>query len=167
MTEALVTFTDIPDFSKFGKAVAAKRKDFYAAAMLAVVRDIVKGIKAQMDITGGRLPALEPETIARKGHAAALIDKGLLSDEYTYLRRNKWQKDTGEITIKPLTRVVKTKNGSRRDTPRNHVGRVLQIDGIDTKSGHKKFVFFGIYQDASKTIMELAERIVQESLEAI
>lgn len=167
MTQPLVTFGRVPDFGNFTKRLAAKRKGFYAAAMRAVVRDIVKGIKAQTDITGGRFPALEPETIARKGHAAALIDKGPLSTEYTYQQLNQWRKDRAEITIKPITRVVKTKNGSRRDTPRDEVGRYLQIDGIDTKSGHKKFLFFGISRDAEDTILDLIDTITQEALEAI
>lgn len=163
----LVEILKVPNFAAFGKTFAANRKVFYERAMKLVVADIVGGIKAQVDITGNSFPTLEPETIARKGHAAALIDKGLLSDEWTYKMVNQWRKDTGEITIKPLSKTIKTKSGSRRDTPRNEVAGHLQIDGIDTKSGKKYFRFFGVSVKASDEINELIGKIVQESLEAI
>jgi hypothetical protein len=167
MSVPLVEILQVPNFAAFGKTFAAKRKDFYAQAMAMVVADIVGGIKAQVDATGHSFPALEPETIERKGHAAALIHRGLLSDEYTYRMVNQWRKDMGEITIKPLTKTIKTKKGSRRDTPRNEVAGYLQIDGIDTKSGRKHFRFFGVSLKAQEEVGALIERIVMQSLEAI
>jgi hypothetical protein len=167
MTTPLVEILQVPNFAAFGKTFAAKRKEFYQQAMALVVADIVGGIKAQVDATGHSLPALEPETIERKGHAAALIHRGLLSDEYTYRMVNQWRKDMGEITIKPLSKTIKTKKGSRRDTPRDEVGKYLQIDGIDTKSGRKHFRFFGISLKAQQEIGELIDRMVSQSMEAI
>jgi len=164
----MITFVKVPDFKAFARMMEKKREDFYAAAMLAVVRDIIQGIETGMDVTGSFFPMLEPETIARKGHARPLIDKGLLRDEFTYQMKNKWRTDSGEVTIKPLTRAGKTKAGIKiRDIPRDEVGTYLQIDGIDSKSGKKFFRFFGISVDASKVILALIDQIVLESLEAM
>lgn len=162
----------VPNFGKFSAEVKARRKEFYAAAMTAVVRDMIKGIQDRKAITGGAFPALEPETVALKGHDRPLIDKGLLTDEFTYQQVNKFLIDTAEITIKPRTRTI-TKGNKKKgiakveDTPRDQVGVELQINGIDSKHGKKFFRFFGISMDASQEIMTLADTIVQESLEKI
>lgn len=153
-----------PDFRKFEKAFSKRRKDFFDAALQLVVSDIVKGIKTDKSMIGGSFPALEPETIAKKGHSRPLIDKGLLSDEYTYKKLNQWRTDRAELTIKPLSRALAA---GVRDTPRDQVGVELQIDGIDSKSGRKKFFFFGISQDASDKMNLVLNRIIEESLESI
>jgi hypothetical protein len=152
-----------PKFSVFGKEMNARRKVFYETAMLLVVADIISGIKKDIDITGGSFPALEPETVLLKGHAKALVDKGLLTDEFTYQKLNKYLIDSAEITVKP----VSSKSGKKRDTPRNKAGVQLQIDGVDSKSGKKFFNFFGVSKDAADGINALFDVIVQECLEAI
>lgn len=167
MAEPFVRVLQVPNFPSFGKAFAARREKFYKKAMAAVVLDIIEGINRQEDATGGQFPALEPETIKRKGHANALIDKGLLRDRYTYEELSHWRNDWAEVYVKPLARTIKTRNGSRQDTPRDQVAKALQIDGIDTKSGRKYFRFFGITKNAEAQIMEMIDLVVQESLEAI
>jgi hypothetical protein len=159
-----------PNFKAFGQFWKSRRKQFYEESLKLIVQDIVDGIKAGSDMTGGSFPALEPETVARKGHGRPLIDKGLLSSLGTYARTNKYTQNHGTVNIKPVYAALKsttTGNVAQRDTPRNEVGRELQIDGIDSKSGHKKFYFFGISRDAVDTIMGLVDEIVQDSLEAM
>jgi hypothetical protein len=163
-----VQVVKIPNFAGFSKAFDGKKKDFYEAAMLQIVRDIVEGIKAGKDATGAGFPSLEPETITKKGHSQPLIDKGLLSDEFTYQRLNKWRVNSGEVTIKPRTRSRPSDRGGKEsDAPRDEVGRHLQIDGVDSKRGKKYFRFFGITDDSSKTIMALIDEIVTECLEGM
>lgn len=108
MTIAMKGGLDIPSFTK---AFAAKRKDFYGTAMKMVVEDIVTGILAQRAATGGRFPTLADSTIARKGHDRSLIDKGLLSDPYTYEQLNRWREDMGIISVKPLSAAAGSKWG--------------------------------------------------------
>ena len=163
--------TKAPEWGNFGKVMAAKKKDFYATAMLLIVKDIVTGIKEQHDITGGSFPALEPETIQLKGHDKALINKGLLSDEYTYEQVNDWRNDNGQITIKPISRAltrINTKGYKNpRDTPRDEVGVKLQIEGVESKSGLKLFMFFGVSKDAGEQVTKLMGQIAEEALNAL
>lgn len=133
------------------------KKRFYSDGMEIIVDDIVEGIAQRRAITGGDLPQLEPETIARKLHDHQLVDKGLLSDPYTYQRLNQWRVDKGIVTVKP-----RTKGG---DLPRNEVAAGLQLLGVGRK--RKKFFFFGISKDAVNKIMALAGEIMLEALEAL
>jgi hypothetical protein len=146
-----------PDLaSRFTQFLAAHRKDFYDSAMNVVIEDITRGIVNQVDITGGSFPALEPETIRRKGHSMALIDKGLLYKPSTYSKLNQHRQDRAEIGVKPVSK--------SKDTPRNEVGEHLQINGVKSKSGLKKFYFFGISRDAEATILGLHDILVDEAL---
>lgn len=154
----MIEIIKVPDFKAFAVTFASKRKDFYAAAMFVVVQDIVGHIAISTDITGHSYPALEPETVALKGHSKPLIDKGLLGQAGTYDTMNDWQRGQGIITIKAV---------SAGDKPRDQVGRELQIDGINSKRGKKFFPFFGISADAVKTIKQIIEELIQESLEAM
>ena len=158
-----------PNFKAFGQFWKSRRKEFYEESLKLIVQDIVDGIKAGEDMTGGSFPALEPETVARKGHGRPLIDKRLLSSLGIYRRTNKYTQNHGTVAIMPAQAQKRdTVTGkTERDTPRNEVGRQLQIDGIDSKSGHKHFYFFGISKDAVDTIMGLVDEIVQDSLEAM
>jgi hypothetical protein len=169
-----MTLTKVPRFAEFGKAFLSKKKDFYADAMKLIVDDMIRGILERMDVTGGSFPSLEPETILRKLHDRPLVDKGLLSDPFTYEQTNQWKNDAGTITIKPLTAPVeaarktkaghwttRAKKGATRDTPRDQVGRYLQIDG--TKRG-KHFYFFGISKYAEADVVDLLDILIDECL---
>jgi len=169
--------TQKPDFAAFERVLKAQRKPFYQAAMGIVVRDIVEGIASSRAIDGGAFPALERSTVMRKLHSKPLVDKGLLSDEFTYQQLNQAANDSATITIKPLTAPVraarKTKKGrwttraakgATRDTPRDIVGFVLQVEGL--KNG-KHFNFFGISKDAEGEILDLMQDVIALSLEAI
>ena len=160
----------VPNWGAFNRTWNKRRKGFYDEAMKLVVQDIVDGIERGIDATGHSFPALEPETIARKGHDRPLINRGLLSSEGTYRRKNLYSQDRGEVSIKSVyAALVSSQTGAvaSSDMPRNKVGVELQIDGIDSKSGTKYFRFFGISRDAQDQILQLVSDIVQESLEAM
>jgi len=159
-----------PNFKAFGQFWKSRRKDFYEESLKLIVQDIVDGIKAGSDMTGGSFPALEPETVQKKGHGRPLIEKGLLSSHGTYARLNKYMQNHGMVDIKPVYAALKsttTGKVAQREMPRNEVAKELQIDGIDSKSGRKYFYFFGISKDAVDTILGLVDEIVQDSLEAM
>lgn len=163
-------FVKVPDWKAFFKTWNSRRKRFYDEAMRLVVMDIVDGIDSGMDATGHAFPSLEPETVAAKGHSRPLINRGLLHSEGTYRRENLYHRDRGEVSIKSVyAAAVSTTTGQEAisDTPRNIVGRELQIEGVDSKLGKKFFRFFGISKDAQDAIMGLVGEIVQESLEAM
>lgn len=167
-----MSYTKVPDFESFSFKI--DRKKFYLEAMDIAVDDIIEGITRRKAITGGDLPQLEPETIMRKMHDHQLVDKGLLSDGYTYQRLNQWRLDTGRITIKPLTaatvnksnyRQTRADKGAPRDRPRDEVAYDLQMIGVGKKK--KKFLFFGISKDAEGKILDLAGELIQKALEAL
>lgn len=170
---------DFPDPGRFGGSFSGgpggnRVKDFYGRSMQIVVDDIIRGIASRVGVDGAPFPRLELSTIMRKLHDHQLVDKGLLSDPFTYEQINGWRQGQGEITIKPLTAPVeaarKTKSGkwttrarrgAARDTPRNEVGYYLQIEGLDNG---KHFYFFGISQDAQAKIMQIIEVLVLEAM---
>lgn len=143
----------------FRSYVSSERKDVYAAALKLVVDDITKGINNGVAVTGGGFPSLEPETIRRKGHSNALIDKGLLRDTWTYEQLNQWRQNYGQITVKDRSR--------GGDTSRKRVAQFLQMDGIRSKSGQKRFFFFGISRDAERDILMLFDKYILNALEAL
>jgi hypothetical protein len=169
--------TQTPDFAAFARVLKAKQQPFFAAAMEIAVNEIVEGIAASRSITGGSFPALARSTVLRKLHDKPLVDKGLLSDAFTYEQINKWRKGEGIITVKPLTAptqaarktksgrwTTRAKKGAARDTPRDKVAFYLQVEGL--KNG-KKFVFFGISENARSRIDALVSEVVADALAAV
>lgn len=164
-----------PNFREFVNIMNKHKRAFYETAMQLVVADILAGIAQSKAISGGSLPSLEPSTIAAKGHEKPLVDKGKLSDEFTYRRVNMYRADKAEITIKPVTapasrKPKKTKSGRNargqaQDTPRDQVAFYLQVEGVGRKK--KKFPFFGISQDAGAEIISLVDDIVARALGGI
>jgi len=160
--------TASPNLSGFAEILGNASKRFYDKAMQWVVQDIVRGILARKGVDGARFPDLEQVTIDLKGHDRPLIDRGLLSDEFTYAKVNEWKRGYGEISIRPLTAAKKprgstkrAKPGTPRDTPRDVVGYALQVDGL--KNG-KHFNFFGVSLDSEEKIMALIEVMVEDAL---
>lgn len=166
------TSVKVPDFAGF----KIDKNKFYGDGLKIIVDDIIEGIIRRKAITGGDLPPLEPETIMRKLHDHQLVDKGLLSDEYTYQRLNQWRMDTGKVTIKPRTAAVvnksnyrqtKASKGAERDMPRDEVGYKLQVTGVMAKGKRKYFRFFGVSKDAERKILDLAGDLIQQAMEAL
>lgn len=146
---------NINDYKAF---LLDQRRYFYQAAMDLIVKNIVRGIETRTAIIGGPHPALSPEWIQEKGHDHPLIWKHLLRNENIYNQNNLWQKNTAEITIKPV------KSSDKKDTlPRNKVAYILQVAGI----GQKKWRFFGISKDAEKDISVLLDKYIQGALEKL
>lgn len=166
------TYVRVPDLAGF----MFDKQKFYRDGLKMIVDDIIEGIIRRRAITGGELPRLEPETIMRKLHDHQLVDKGLLSDEYTYQRLNQWRMDTGKITIKPVTAAIVNKTNYRqtqaaegvaRDMPRNQVGYKLQVTGVKSKNGTKYFRFFGVSKDVEIKILDMAGELIQKALERL
>jgi hypothetical protein len=166
-----MSVTAAPKFDGFAEILTNRSKEFYDKAMQWVVEDIVRGIIARKGVDGARFPDLEESTIVIKGHDKPLIDRGLLSDVFTYAQVNEHKRGFGQITIRPLTAAKKprgstkrAKAGTARDKPRDEVGYALQVEGL--KNG-KHFNFFGISLDAEEKIMALIEIMVEDALKDI
>lgn len=103
-----------------------------------VAFDMRHGIDANRDIEGNRFPDLEPETINKKGHGQPLIDLNVLRRCFAVkvIKKN-WV----SIFIQ-----------SKGEPPRDEVGYYLQVEGLETKSGHKNWMFFGVSDRARKKI---------------
>ena len=103
-----------------------------------VAFDLKHGIDINEDIAGGKFPELEPETINRKGHEQPLIDLNVLRRCFAVkVEKKNW------VTI-----FIQDKG----TPPRNKVGYYLQVEGLETKSGHKNWMLFGISDRARKKI---------------
>ena len=178
----MITITKMPDIGKFLAVFKQRRREFYGSAAQEVIDDIIVGIIEEKDITGGSFPALEPETIARKGHNHPLINAGLLTQDHTYRLNNQCRTDSAEVTVKPVTaplvgidgKPVKMKTGNKtktgkdqmatlRDTPRNEVAVILQEMGINGK----KWLFFGVSERASRKVMVIMDEVIMDSLNSL
>ena len=153
----VVQVVKAPIPKNYEQYIERNKKKFFQAATELIIADIIRGINSGVDATGSLFPALEPETVKRKGHSKPLIDKGLFRDNWTYQQVHKSRLNTSEITIK-----ARNKGG---DATRDRVGGWLQIDGLSTKRGRKRFYFFGITRDAETDVLELYSKFIQEALE--
>ncbi len=166
----MIQIIKMPEWKAFERVWGRRKRSFYEEAAKLVVLDITDGIDSGTDATGRSFPALEPETIARKGRADPLINRGLLHNPNTYRRVIDVNRDRAEISIKPLKmglRNMTTGEVVQEDKARDKVAVELQIDGIDSKRGRKFFRFFGISKDAVEGVMGLLDEIVTEALEAM
>lgn len=138
-----------PDFEITPEALVAelvegitKTNQTFFAVENTVIAEIIDGIITGKDIDGGLFPMLSDYTIAKKGHADPLIDKGLFIDDRTYEKTTAQDGET-HIFVKPV---------SMNDMPRDQVAIHLQNEG--TSEG-KFFDFFGISDEAEEILMDL------------
>lgn len=156
------------NFRQFNKEINAGKKQFFLEAMEIVTDDIIKGIEQRMDATGKAFPALEESTIKRKKSDHPLIHRGALKDAYTYKRQNNWRKNEGVISVKPITRTVKGKRKTYKDTPRDRVAFYLQVEGVKPKDKARKFYrFFGISNDASLLVLDKIDALIDKALRSV
>lgn len=148
-----------PLFKNYGEFVARNIRRYYEDIGIVITNDIVSGIRRGRDIRGGSFPALEPETIAMKGHGLPLQHKGLLMNTYTYETKNDWRNDKMSVEVRPVS--------SGSDTPRNVVAKELQERGIQSKRGKKYFYFFGISKESEDRIVKLKADFILNSLRAM
>lgn len=103
-----------------------------------VAFDMRQGIDMNRNIFNNRFPSLEIETVNRKGHEQPLIDLNVLRRCFAVkVKQKNW------VTI-----FIQDKG----TPPRDEVGYYLQVEGLETKSGHKNWHFFGISDRARKKI---------------
>ena len=148
-----------PLFKNYSDFVAANIRRYYEDVGIEIINGIVRGIRTGVDVTGRGFPALEPETIAIKGHSTPLQHRGLLMNSYTYDAENDWRNDRVKITVRSIS--------YRGDTPRSIVADELQNRGIQSKRGKKYFYFFGISKEAEDRILKLKTDFILNSLRSM
>ena len=154
-----IEIVKMPLFKNYSAHVERNIKQYYEDIGIVIINDIVAGIRYGRDMKNGRFPALEPETIAAKGHADPLQHRGLLMNTYTYNAENDWRHDRVNVTVNNVS--------FRGDTPRNIAAKDLQDRGIDSKRGKKYFYFFGISEESEDRIVKLKTELILNSLRAI
>lgn len=125
----------------------ALQGDLVKVAKNIIIPDIIRGINSRVSIMGGALPKNERATIKRKGHDNPLIDTRKLIKSFFY-------KSIGK------NKVLVSIRGDRKE-----IAGFLQ-DGIRTRRGVKKYIFFGISKDAYGDSMNYMRRRVQALIDA-
>jgi hypothetical protein len=118
--------------------------DLYEIANKFFVPIMQDGIENRESIAGGPLPKLERETIERKGDDRPLIETGKLKSGMV---AGKVGKTTVRITIV---------------ADRYDIGKYLQVDGVRSKRGIKKFIFFGINPKMEKLAVTFLKNKIKE-----
>ncbi|MBW2624554.1 MAG: hypothetical protein JRD68_16725 [Deltaproteobacteria bacterium] len=91
-----------------------------------VIGRLAKNIQKGIDLKEKKYPPLAASTIKAKGHGRPLIKTGKLHSSFKAKKRGK-------------NKVLISINAARRE-----IAKFLQIDGIRTKRGKKRFNFFGV-----------------------
>lgn len=91
-----------------------------------VIARMAKNIQQGIDLQERKFDKLDPKTIKAKGHGRPLINTGKLHSSFVAAKRGK---------NKVLIRI---------NVVRRKIAKFLQIDGIRTISGERKFNFFGV-----------------------
>lgn len=132
---------EIKDTIKFPDTIATQKHLSHIADRI-IIPMIQEGIDKRTDVEGNTFPKLSPVTIAMKGNDRPLIETGRL-------RRSFYSKEQGKNAV------IVTLTSDRKD-----IGKKLQIEGVDSRSGVKFFKFFGITDGMEQNAMDYMQSIV-------
>ena len=114
-----------------------------------LIPDMIKGIHSGTDIDDKAFPANDYRTISRKRGSKVLVDTGKLLNSFQ-------SKTKGKFNV-----VISLKN------IRKNIGGYLQLEGIRSRQGLKKFKFFGIRKAAEKLAMKYMENRIRKAIQNV
>jgi len=122
--------------------------DFTSTLMEVGKKDMVirlaKNIQQGVDLQGAAYPALAASTIKAKGHSDPLIETGALHGSWQVVKHAK-----NEV-------IIRIKAGRRK------IAQYLQVDGIKTKTGRRRFNFFGVSTQMEKAGIRRMEKEIKK-----
>lgn len=111
-----------------------------------IISRMAKNIQSGIDLQERRYPPLNASTIKAKGHSRPLINTGKLHSSF-------FAKSSGKNRV-----LIKIK------AVRREIAKFLQIDGIRTKAGKRRFNLFGVSTRMEKDARLRMEREIKKRI---